>query len=159
MVYDLDMLLHDLPPQQDPKGGAKTPPRVSVSDFEQYNRNESSIWRTLTVALITAIVAISGTVFTLGIGNVKRHDLDELERKIYSTVEADFSVRDLVKHSELDEIMATRAPYLHDKQRIEDRFNYLTAQDKELANRITKIEEAGRDDFDKRIRDLEQRHK
>lgn len=40
---------------------------------------------------------------------------------------------DAVKHSEVDAIMATRAPYLHDKQRIEDHF-------RELERRLEKLE-------------------
>lgn len=41
---------------------------------------------------------------------------------------------DSVKHSEIDSIMLTRAPYVHDKQRIDEKFSSL-----EL--RITHLEE------------------
>lgn len=128
-------------------------------DKEEYRGDNSSLWRTLTIAMLTALAAVSGTVFTLGLGNVKHYELEAMEKKIYAAIDADFTVRDLVKHSELDQIMATRAPYIHDKQRIDDHFTNNDAQNKALAERITKLEELARDDFDKRIRELEQRHK
>lgn len=47
---------------------------------------------------------------------------------------------DSVKHSEIDQIMATRAPYIHEKQRIEDRFTTLEKSDERLEERIKKVE-------------------
>lgn len=41
---------------------------------------------------------------------------------------------DSVKHSEIDQIMATRAPYIHDRQRIDEHFNTVD-------RRLDKLEE------------------
>lgn len=47
---------------------------------------------------------------------------------------------DSVKHSEIDQIMATRAPYIHEKQRIEERFNYLEKSDQGIDRRQSDLE-------------------
>ena len=60
----------------------------------QHNDKVNSIWKTISLVVITA--NLSGGVSWLLFGH------------------------DAVRHSEIDQIMATRAPYLHDKQRIDE---------------------------------------
>lgn len=48
---------------------------------------------------------------------------------------------DSVKHAQIDSIMATRAPYLHDKQRIWDTFTNNKNDHDEIKDRIRKLEE------------------
>jgi hypothetical protein len=73
-----------------------------------------SVWKTLFIALITA--NLTGLAGWLMFG------------------------MDSVKHSEIDQIMATRAPYIHDKQRIDEHF-------KNLDERMKRLED---NDFTKR---------
>lgn len=65
-----------------------------------------SIWKTLFLLLSTANLTGFGTWIVWG--------------------------SDSVKHSEIDAIMATRAPYMHDKQRIDDHFSALEQRVKGL---------------------------
>jgi len=121
------MKLTDLIPNGDVKGGAPTLSRSHIENtdsVEQVSYGVSPVWRTVSVAAMTALV--SGFIAFISIGS------------------------DNVKHSEVDSIMSTRAPYIHDKQRIQEK---LTS----LEDRVNKLESIARDDFDKRIRDLEQK--
>jgi hypothetical protein len=129
-------LVYDLEVRKDVKGGSpKTPVGARVAEFNDYSETVhgshgvSAVWRTVAVSGITALIALSGAVFTIGLDNVK--------------------------HSEIDTIMAARAPYLHDKQRIEDHFRTLEVEQDAQNKRMDKLESIARDDFDKRIRDLE----
>lgn len=47
---------------------------------------------------------------------------------------------DAVKHSEIDQIMATRAPYIHEKQRIQDHFDSNDRRLTELEARVLELE-------------------
>ena len=133
----MTMELRDLPPKQDPKGGApKTPyPGMSRkqledelanhrdelrdnrqhSEFERATKSNSAVfWRMIAFTVLAANIAGFSTWLLWGM--------------------------DSVKHSEIDQIMATRAPYLHDKQRIDDSFAELKRRDGDIENRLHQLE-------------------
>lgn len=47
---------------------------------------------------------------------------------------------DSIKHSEIDGIIATRAPWIHDKQRIEDNIAHIRDHNLQLQEQINKLE-------------------
>ena len=48
---------------------------------------------------------------------------------------------DTVKHSQIDMIMQTRAPYLHDKPRLDERLQDTKSRLEDLENRVRKLEQ------------------
>jgi hypothetical protein len=92
----------DLPPSKDPKGGSpRTPPRgIPIRDYQHHvdekvhSDHVASFWKTIALVLLTANISGIGSWLVFG--------------------------RDTVHHSEIDQIMSTRAPYIHDRQRIQD---------------------------------------
>lgn len=125
------MELRDLPPRHDPKGGSpKSPMPIPVSQLEEpLEGNASSLWRTIALLEFAVIASLAGSIWQLGTGNVKEK---ELEQKI----EQFLALHDFVKHSELDQVMATRAPYIHDKPRLDAKLDTLTAADAETRMEI-----------------------
>ncbi len=130
-----DFRIRDLEPSKNPKGGSpRSPPhgvRLDALEAKEGNNDVKigSVWRVITMCLATALFSGIATVFTLGLDNVKRSDLES--------------------------IIVTRSPYTYDKQRIEEHFNTLEKGQIEINKRIEKLETIARDDFDKRIRELE----
>jgi hypothetical protein len=95
--------------------GRKTPVPLPLQKYmDAQPANGPTVWRT--IALIEASILISGIAgwFTFGF--------------------------DSVKHSEIDILMATRAPYIHDKQRIWDRFESQDQRIIENTKRTTSLE-------------------
>lgn len=106
------MELRDLPPRHDPKGGSpKSPMPIPVSQLEEPSEgNASSLWRTIALVLIAVNATSITAFFTMGTDNVK--------------------------HSEIQNIMETRAPYIHDKPRLDAKLDTLTAADAETRMEI-----------------------
>ncbi len=135
-------IIYDLEIRKDVKGGSpKSPPHGVRLDALEARHGDgdgdgdgdgASVWRVITMCLATALFSGIATVFTLGLNNVKS--------------------------SELESMIVTRSPYTYDKQRIEEHFNTLEKGQAEINKRIEKLETIARDDFDKRIRELETRN-
>lgn len=98
------MKLRDLPPEKDPKGGSpRSPPKgIPIREYQQHvddsvqqrSDHVAAFWKTIALVLITGNISGIGSWLIFG--------------------------RDTVHHSEIDQIMSTRAPYIHDRQRIQD---------------------------------------
>lgn len=125
------MNFHDLTPKTNPKGGEvfkgpKTPVPFSMKGLtpNEQSNGHISVWRA--IAFIEASILATGVAawFTFGL--------------------------DSVKHSEIDAIMATRAPYMHDYKRIWDKFEEVTSQATENKANLKVIDE--------RLRTLEIKH-
>lgn len=137
MVYDLEMQLNDLSPKHDPKGGSpKSPSPIPVSEYEsQVCVNGSSTWRTIAMVEATIIISGAAFMFTLGVDNVK--------------------------HSEIDQIMATRAPYIHAAPLIEARFKTLETADESTREVLRELRDEfrkGDDSIMGRINELEKNY-
>lgn len=113
------MELRDLPPRRDPKGGSpKTPAMgIPISQYEAEtlpNGHAAIVWRTIAMIEMAIISTAAVAFLALGIDNVK--------------------------HSEIDAIMATRAPYIHDRQRLQENFDALKNKQNEFEARIHYLE-------------------
>ncbi len=133
-------LIYDMEVRKDVKGGGPPTPTHSTrlekleSELEKLgsesdDNSVGSVWRVIAMCAASALLSGVAAVFTLGTNNVKQRDIDA--------------------------IMAARSPYAYDKQRIEEHFKTLESGQKDLYNRLDKLETIARDDFDKRIRELE----
>ena len=112
------MILKDLTPKYDVKGGdpisaSPTPLPASISELRAalgLGSNGAGVWKMVAAILASILVTLIGSWAALGF--------------------------DAVKHSEIEAIMAARAPYIHDKQRIWDKFDQLTAKQNDQDRRI-----------------------
>lgn len=108
----MTMELRDLPARNDPKGGVRSGPIIGEGFIEAPS---STVWRT--IALIEAAVLATGITSFSVIG------------------------LDNVKHSEIQQIMDTRAPYMHAKPEIEARFKALEVKDLDLTTALRDLKD------------------
>lgn len=80
--------------------------------------NDKSIWKTLALSLLAMQVTALAGWFMFGI--------------------------DSVKHSEIDRIMATRAPYIFDKPRVDNVLSVLLQKTEDLESRVRALESSAR---------------
>lgn len=113
MAASIDLTLTDLPPRKDPKGGSpRTPPRgIPYREYQQnvddIPSDGTALWRLIAVSLISVNITLVGAIWVLGTNNVKWSDIDD--------------------------ILAKRAPYNLQKERIWDNFDHLKETDEKAA--------------------------
>lgn len=114
----------DLPPITDPRGCGSTtktpwPPLEGEPGYSwtppKNGNGSATVWRTIALCLLAADITGAIGFLTLGIDNVK--------------------------HSEIDQIMATRAPYIHAAPLIEARFKTLEKTDADTTNYVRDMRE------------------
>ena len=86
----------------------------SLSQPAQPYRNGTALWKWICSLQATVIITGLTSFFMLG--------------------------TDAVRRSEIEHIMHTQAPYIHDKQRIQDALSSLHAEELRLRDRVERLE-------------------